>query len=129
MTNTKSDIPQDGGGIPHEGTDLDLPDLPGEWEWGSVNHYEMTNKVNVFFHLGDLQNPGAQYGEIDNYHADGGEKWDIHVRPIVELSGPPEDDDPKTRPRGEAETVEHFDTLGEAIESVPDHIATYYPEE
>lgn len=120
MTNTKSDIPKQQG-LDHEETDLDLPDLPGKWEWGSVNHIGMTHKVNVYFGH-EIMEVGGQYGEIDNFNEDGEEKWSLHVRPVVE--------DPSNQhgcvPRATAETSETFDTLEEAIDAVPAHIATYY---
>lgn len=118
--NTKSDIPEEEG-LDHEDTGLDLPDLPGEWSWGSVNHIGMTHKVNVFFGL-DIYEVGGWYGEIDNYTEDGEEKWDIHVRPIVEAPS----NTHGNRPASNAETVEQFDSLADAIEAVPKHIATYY---
>lgn len=118
--NTKNDIPEQQG-IDHSETDLDLPDLPGKWEWGSVNHISGTSKVNVFFGY-DQTEVSGQYGEIDNYLKDDDEKWDVHVRPLVEAPSNPHG----CRPRGTAETNETFDSLDAAIEAVPEHIATYY---
>lgn len=118
MTNDKMDIP-DGERIDPEDTDLDLPDLPGDWAWGTANHYHWNHKANVHFGR-DYATPGGWLGEIDNYVEDGEERWDIHVRPIVE------DGTEAGTPRPEAETIEVFDSLDEAIEAVPAHIATHY---
>lgn len=117
--NDKMDIP-DGELIPIEDTDLDVEELPGDWEWSSANHYHWNHKVNVFFGR-DVAETGGQYGEIDNYPVDDGEMWTLHVRPIVDVPG-----EDRNRPRGEAETIEEHESLAEAIDAVPDHIATYY---
>jgi hypothetical protein len=82
----------------------------------------MTHKVNVYFGY-DVMDVGGQYGEIDNFSEGDDEKWAVHVRPIVST---PELEPHGTVPRPTAETSETFDTLEEAIEAVPAHIATYY---
>lgn len=119
--NDKSDIPEESDIGAREDTDLDLPDLPGKWSWGSVNHMGTTHKVNLFFGY-DIHDVSGQYGEIDNYTDDGEEKWDVHIRPLVEAPSNPHG----CRPRGTAETVETFDSLDAAIDAVPGIIATYY---
>lgn len=122
MTNDKTDIPDDEGLDIETETDLDVPELPGDWQWSKANHYHFNHKVNVFFHLNNTT-PGGWQGEIDNYLQDGEEVWDVHVRSIL-------DDGTETgRVKEEADTVEPFDTLAEAIEAVPDHIATHYESE
>lgn len=122
MTNDKTDIP-DGERLDiAEETDLDVPELPGEWRWTTANHQTWNHKVNVYFGK-DENSPGGLLGEIDNYVHDGEEVWDAHIRSI-------QDDGTETgRVPGEADTIDHFDTLAEAIEAVPDIIATYYEAE
>lgn len=119
--NTKSDIPQEEG-VDVGDTDLDLPSLPGSWEWRTANHIGMSHKVNVHFGI-DVTDPGGLMGEIDNYLADGEEVWDVHIREIVEA--------PSTKhgslPKGAPDTSEQFDTLDAAIEAVPEQIATHHP--
>lgn len=121
--NTKMDI-QDGQRIDHEDTDLDLPELPGEWSWGTVNHVHWNHKVNVFFGLRSGET-GGYLGEIDNFSDDDEEKWSLHVRLIVDVPG----DEDRNRPRASAATAETFDTLDDAIDAVLKHIATNYPTE
>lgn len=119
MTNTPSDIP-DGSGIDTADTDLDLPDLPGAWEWRTANHTASFNgKVNVFFGR-DTNTPGGWMGEIDNYQHDGAVLWDVHVREIIDLG------DGDCRPASGATTCEAFESLDAAIASVPEHIRTHY---
>lgn len=121
--NDQSAIPH-GERIPARETDLSLPELPDPWGWRAANHNGY-GKVNLYFGR-NVYEPGGWLGEIDNYdHGDGGVKWDVHVREILAVD---EDDvlDKDTRPCEEAETVETFDTLAEAIEHVPEHIETYY---
>ena len=115
----KRDIPQ-AEQTPVEQTDLELKELPGDWEWDAANRYS-NGKVNVFFGL-DIEETGGLLGEIDNYtEGDGEEKWDVHVRPIVELEGTE-----GNQPREAEETTEQFDSFADAIDSVPGHISTYY---
>lgn len=118
--NTKDDIPYKSG-IDTNRTALDLPDLPEPWEWGSVNHLEMTNKVNLFFGY-DLTEVGGKYGEIDNYREDGEEEWGLHIRPIVVDPSNPHG----CRPRKTAETSKTYDTLDAAIRAAPGIIGAYY---
>lgn len=118
--NDKSDIP-DGELLDIENdTDLALPDLPGDWSWTNVTHYHWNHKVNLFFGL-DQDEVGGHLGEIDNHMQDGQELWTIHVRPIVDVPG-----EDRNRPRTDAETAVEHTSLDDAIEAVPDHIATYY---
>lgn len=114
----KMDIP-DGGGHDCEDTDLDLPNLPGEWRWKTCNHYHWNQKVNIYFGRNENE-PGGWLGEIDNYIEDGEEVWDVHVRSILA------DGTETGRVKETADTVEQFDSLAEAIEAVPGFIATYY---
>lgn len=122
MTASKSDIPAGERHEPSE-TTLDLPDLPGQWEWITSSHITMTHKIVVHFGL-DENEPGGWLGEIDNWvNSDGDELWTVHTRPIV-------DDGTETgRPRETAEVSVENDSLTEAIESVPAHIATNFPTE
>lgn len=115
----KTDIPQ-GQGIDIENTDLDVPDLPDPWSWSSANHTS-NHKVNVYFGY-DIMEVDGQYGEIDNYTVDGGEKWGLHIRPIVSAPETPHG----TIPRAEAEVGEEFDSLEAAIEAVPRFIREHY---
>jgi hypothetical protein len=117
--NTKEDIPEESA-INTEDTSLDLPELPGEWEWSTVNHIGMTHKVNLYFGL-ESGKTGGHLGEIDNYIKNGEEAWTLHIRPIVDI---PKSD--RNRPRSEAETTEEHDSLDSAIKAVPSHIATHY---
>lgn len=117
--NTKGDIPEESA-INTEETSLDLPKLPGEWEWSTVNHIGMTHKVNLYFGL-EKGKTGGYLGEIDNHIHNGKEMWTVHIRPIVDI---PNSD--RNRPRGEAETSKEHESLDSAIESVPSHIATHY---
>lgn len=121
--NTPNDIPN-GEGMDAEDTDLDLPDLPGGWEWGSVNHLaDFTGKVNVFFGR-NIYDAGGWIGEIDNFSHDGEVVWEIHVRAVEAAPGTQHGSLPAEKP----ETTEQFGTLDEAIEAVPGHISTYYGE-
>jgi hypothetical protein len=121
--NTKNDIPHETG-IDIEDTDLDVPDLPGEWEWRIANHTPRTHKVNVYFGL-NVHETGGWMGEIDNYIEDSVEVWDVHVRQIVAVPG---EQPPENLPAETAETVEQFDSLDAAIESAAAHIGTHYPD-
>lgn len=118
--NTVSDIP-DETGIDTAETELDLPELPGAWEWLTANHTSL-GKVNVFFGY-KVHCVGGLMGEIDNYQHDGEVKWDVHVRDVVDLG------QDGTRPASEADTCKAFDSLDAAIQAVPEQIATHYPDE
>lgn len=123
MPNTKSAIPDGELYDIRAETELDVPDLPGAWEWRDANHYANFNgKANLFFGLrGD--EPGGWFGEIDNYVRDGSEWWTVHVRPIVD------DGTENGTPREDPETTAEYESLAAAIEAVPSHIATNYGHE
>lgn len=123
MENTKDQIPY-GEGTPVAETDLDVPSLPNDWEWLSVNRTS-NGKVNVLF--GKSQNEvGGWLGEIDNYiDTEDGEKvesWDIHIREIVEVEHRGEEGEPASEPA----TVEKCASLSEAISKVSHQINTFY---
>jgi hypothetical protein len=109
--NTPEDIPD--GFVDVEETSLTLPDLPGDWEYGNAS------KSRLLFGR-NSGSVGGYFGEIDTYVSDGENKWDLHIRPIVDNGTE------SGTPRGEPSTVETFDTLHEAIETLPEHIGTYY---
>jgi hypothetical protein len=120
--NTISDIPQGQQGVAVENTELVLPDLPGEWEWRTVNRAG-NDKVNVFFGK-DSGEVGGWLGEIDNYvKRQEGEKvqlWDVHVREIIGLQNG------DNRPSATANTCTTFTSLHEAIQAVPREINQHY---
>lgn len=122
MSNDKSDIPDGGRHDIAEDTSLDVPGLPGSWEWGTANHYHWNHKVNVYFGVGSGE-AGGWLGEIDNFPTDDGERWTVHVRPILD------DGTESGHPRETAETSDEHDTLAAAIDAVPGHIATHYSDE
>lgn len=118
--NDKMDIPDGSLHDIDSKTDLDVPDLPGPWEWLNANHYHWNHKVNVYFGY-DINSPGGQYGEIDNWvNSDGDEMWTVHIRPIV-------DDGTETGiPRETADVSIEHELLAEAIEAVPSIIEEHY---
>lgn len=123
--NTPSDIPN-GERIDTADTELDLPDLPGPWEWKSANHYaDFNGKVNVYFGH-SFHSVGGQIGEIDNYHDGDSMVWEIHIR---EIESAPTANESGTLPAESADVTQQHDTLGEAIEAVPEVVSTYYATE
>lgn len=99
----------------------DLPALPGRWQWRTFNHNSF-GKVNVYFGH-DVHDVGGWLGEIDNFQGgDGSTIWELHVREIV--------DAPHTQhgslPAAEPETTAQFPSLEAAIDTVPEHLETFY---
>jgi hypothetical protein len=116
--NTKSDIPDDER-IDIDDTTLDVSKLPGSWSWLTANHYHWNHKVNVFFGLNE-NSPGGYIGEVDNFIESGTEVWSVHVRPII-------DDGTETgTPRQDPETTARFESLDDALDAIPGHIAVHY---
>lgn len=120
---TKRDIPIEKP-IDTDDLDVDLPALPGQWDWSTANHVDLTNKVNIFFGF-DQTTAGGYIGEIDNFIDKNREAWCLAIRPIVEIPG----NGTGNRPREEAETTDTFATLDEAISAVPGHIQKHYAEQ
>jgi hypothetical protein len=122
MTVSKSDFPEVSG-EPLDDVDVDLPELPGDWEWGSFNHLS-NGKMNVFFGK-DVDQPGGWYGEIDNYttRGPGGEHmelWTMHVHAIED------DGSDKGYVEEEADFNSEHETLAAAISLTPGFIEQMY---
>lgn len=117
---SKTDIPE-GEGISLENTDLDVQELPDPWEWRSASRTRI-GKVNVFFGY-DTNTVGGKLGEIDNFNKNGSEFWTLCIRDIESLD---ESGSKDTIPSNECEVSKEFDSLKEAIESVPSIVNTFY---
>lgn len=116
----KSDIPE-GERIDVENTDLNIQDLPDPWEWRHANRTGL-GKVNVFFGY-DTSTVGGKLGEIDNFTKNGTEFWTLCIREIKSLDDSGSKD---TIPSNECEVSEEYDSLEDAIDSVPSIVNTFY---
>lgn len=117
---SKLDIPE-GEGHYLENTELNVQELPEPWEWRSANRNRI-GKVNVFFGY-DTNTVGGKLGEIDNFNKNGSEFWTLCIRDIKSLDGNGSKD---TIPGEDCEVSEEFDSLEEAIDSVPSIVNTFY---
>lgn len=91
-------------------TDLDTPELPGDWTWLTASRISMTDKVVVRFCLSGYE--ADLVGEIDNWlNQDGEQRWTTTIRE----SG-----------TEEPESTREYATLESALDALPEYIATHH---